>query len=230
MPRSPTMTILASPNFSRTTWTICGERGRVAGVAGEHPDRDRAAFGVGQQPVLDLQPAFLAVPGVAAGGQRAPRAFQPRAGQVEQRHPRRVRAPGPGGGGPAPPRSRPAGPPASPSPRRCHRCWRPPRPRSAPRVVSAHQVKVDSLEPGLTTREMISARARSRCGPAGPSSAGRPSFAGHGVHGGDVAVRQRPGDGDRLGGGDQLLALQPGVDQVDDVIRAARTGWPRSRS
>src|SRR6266568_4867630 len=50
-------------------------------------------------------------------------------------------------------------------------------PRSAPRVVSAHQVRVDSLEPGLTTREMISARARSRWRPAGPSSAGSPSLA-----------------------------------------------------
>src|SRR6266481_5194685 len=50
-------------------------------------------------------------------------------------------------------------------------------PRSAPRVVSAHQVSVDSLEPGLTTREMISARARSRWRPAGPSSAGSPSLA-----------------------------------------------------
>ena len=48
---------------------------------------------------------------------------------------------------------------------------------------------------------------------------GQPQLGGHGVHGGDVAVRQRPGDGDRLGGGDQLLALQPGVDQVDDVVR-----------
>ena len=67
-----------------------GERGGVAGVAGEDPDRDRAALGVGEQPVLDLQFPFLAVPGVAAGGQRAARAFQPRAGQVEQRHPRRV--------------------------------------------------------------------------------------------------------------------------------------------
>ena len=44
MPRSPTMTIWASPNLSRTTSTICGERGRVAGVAGEDPDRDRAAL------------------------------------------------------------------------------------------------------------------------------------------------------------------------------------------
>ena len=50
-------------------------------------------------------------------------------------------------------------------------------PRSAPRVVSAHQARVASLEPGLATREMTSARARSRCRPAGPSSAGRPSFA-----------------------------------------------------
>ena len=67
-----------------------GERGGVAGVAGEDPDRDRAALGVGEQPVLDLQFPFLAVPGVAAGGQRAVPALQPRAGQVEQRHPRRV--------------------------------------------------------------------------------------------------------------------------------------------
>ena len=68
-----------------------GERGRVAGVAGEYADRDRAALRVGEQPVLDLQPAFLAVPGVAAGGQRAPGALQPRGRQVEQRHPGRVR-------------------------------------------------------------------------------------------------------------------------------------------
>jgi len=39
------------------------------------------------------------------------------------------------------------------------------------------------------------------------------------VHGGDVAVRQRPGDGDRLAGRDHLLALQARVDQVDDVAR-----------
>src|SRR5437868_6988570 len=41
-----------------------GEGAGVAGVAGEHPDRDRPSLGVGEQPVLDLQPAFLAVPGV----------------------------------------------------------------------------------------------------------------------------------------------------------------------
>ena len=53
----------------------------------------------------------------------------------------------------------------------------PATPRSPPSVASAHQVRVDSFEAGLTTREMISARARSRCRPAGPSSAGRPSLA-----------------------------------------------------
>src|SRR5712691_13437 len=50
-------------------------------------------------------------------------------------------------------------------------------PRSAPSVVSAHQVRVDSLDAGATTREMTSASARSRSAQAGPSNAGRPSFA-----------------------------------------------------
>jgi hypothetical protein len=43
------------------------ERGRVAGVAGEYPDRDRAARQIVAQPVLDLQPDLLPVPEVAAG-------------------------------------------------------------------------------------------------------------------------------------------------------------------
>ena len=86
-------------------------------------------------------------------------------------------------------------------------------------MVSAHQVRVDSLEAGATTREMIRARARSRVPARRAEQRGQAQLRGHGVHGGDVAVRQRPGDGDRLGGGDQLLAFQPGVDQVDDVVR-----------
>jgi hypothetical protein len=36
------------------------------------------------------------------------------------------------------------------------------------------------------------------------------------VDGGDVPVRQRPGDGDGVAGGDQLLPFEAGVDQVDD--------------
>ena len=48
---------------------------------------------------------------------------------------------------------------------------------------------------------------------------GQPQVGGHGVHGGGVPVRHRAGDGDRAGGGNQLLAFEAGVDQVDDVVR-----------
>ena len=47
------------------------ERLGVAGVAGEHLDGDRAAFGVGEQPVFDLLAAALAVAGVPERGQLA---------------------------------------------------------------------------------------------------------------------------------------------------------------
>ena len=141
-----------------------GERGWVAGVAGEHPDRDRAAFGVGEQPTaLDLRISLLAVPGVAAGGQRAARAFEPRGRQVEQRHPGRVGLRAEVAAG------QPGLDRVLPVPEPVHRgSWEGSKsvdasatPRSAPRVTSFHQVKVDSLEPGRTTREMIRARARS---------------------------------------------------------------------
>jgi hypothetical protein len=58
------MTILASPDDLHDL----RESGRVAGIAGEHPHRDRAAGRVGEQPVLDLQFPFFAVAGVPAGG------------------------------------------------------------------------------------------------------------------------------------------------------------------
>ena len=44
-----------------------GERAGVAGVAGEHPDRDRAACRVGEQPVLDLQRFLSCRPGSSRG-------------------------------------------------------------------------------------------------------------------------------------------------------------------
>ena len=144
-------------------------------------------------------------------------ALHPGRGQVEQRHPRRVGLRGRGGGGPARSRWRPAGAPASPSRRRCHR-WTRPRRRGRRRGwYRSHQVRVDSLEAGWTTREMISARARSRAWPAGPSRAGRPSSRAMAC-----TAATWPCGSDRvmvtvLGGGDQLLALEPGVDQVDDV-------------
>src|SRR6266550_1097084 len=54
-----------------------GEGGGVGGVPLEHADRDRPALGVGEQPVLDLHLAFLAVAGVAARAERAAAALQP---------------------------------------------------------------------------------------------------------------------------------------------------------
>jgi len=52
---------------------------------------------------------------------------------------------------------------------------------------------------------------------------GQAEPAGHRVHGGDVPVRQRPGDADRrLAGRDQDLALQRGLDRVHDAVRHLR--------
>ena len=72
---------------------------RAAGQAHTRDSGTAQAGRVGEQPALDLQFAFPAVAGIPAGGQRAPRAFQPGAGQVEQRHLRWVRCRGqvPGG-------------------------------------------------------------------------------------------------------------------------------------
>ena len=67
-----------------------GERGRVGGVAGKHPHRHRPARRVGEDAVLDLRAALLAVAGVAARGQLAAPPGHPRGRQVEQRHPARI--------------------------------------------------------------------------------------------------------------------------------------------
>ena len=105
-----------------------GERDRVGGVAGEHAHRDRAPGRVGEHPVLDLLAALLAVAGVAARGQLATPAGHPRAGQVEQRHPRRIHLRGQVFGRELLlDRLLPARP-ASPSRRRPRRCTRRPRP------------------------------------------------------------------------------------------------------
>ena len=194
-----------------------GERGGVAGVAGEDPDRDRAALGVGEQPVLDLQLAFLAVPGVAAGGQRAVRAFQPRAGQVEQGHLRRVRGRGQvAAGQPGLDRVLLAGQPV-------HRGVDVVGGRAGCAQVGAQgrvsppgqggQLGGRGHDPGDDQRQgqvpLAARRAQQR---------GQAQLGGHRCDGGDVAVRQGPGDGDRLGGGHQRGAFQARVDQVDDVI------------
>ena len=174
MPRSPTRTSSPSPNRSRTTCDGLDEGGRVGGVAGEHPHRDRAPGRVGEQPVLDLQFALLAVAGVAARGQRAVRALHPRRGQVEQRHPVGVDRRGQVPGGQRGLDRVLAG--QQPVHRRVHLIGATPpaTPRSTPSVVSAHQDSVASFDAGASTRDTINARARSRDRPAGPSSAGQP--------------------------------------------------------
>ena len=147
-----------------------GEGGRVGGVAGENPDRDRPAVGVGEQPVVDLWVAALAVPRVAEGGQRAARAGHIRRGQVEQRHPAGGQVPGGHRGLDG------VLPAEQPVQRRyTSSVDASATPKSAARVVSAHQRVVASLLPGRTTRATSSAKARSRSRHGGPSSSGNPS-------------------------------------------------------
>ena len=189
-----------------------GERGGVAGVAGEDPDRDRAAVRVGEQPVLDLQFPFLAVPGVPAGGQRAAPALQPRAGQVEQRHPGRVGLPGQVAAGQL-------------------------RLDGVLPVLQPVHRGVDVIGAGIGDAEVgaqgdISppgqgGQLRGRGGDPGddqgqgqvPGPARRAQQRGQAqlhrgrVHGGDVPVRRRGGDLHRLPGRDQPLALQGGLDR-----------------
>ncbi len=195
-----------------------GERGGVAGAAGEHPDRDGAALGVGEQPVLDLQLALLAVAGVAAGRQRAAPALHPRGRQVEQRHPRRVDRRGQvAGGQPCLDRVLPGAEPV-------HRRVDVISGRAGNAQVGPEggvvppgqrgQLGGGGHDPGDDKGHGQVPRPARRAQQGGQAQPG-----GDGVHGGDVAVRQRPGDGDRLAGRDQMPALQSRVDQVDDVVR-----------
>ena len=186
------------------------------------PGKTRTATGwrsrVGEQPVLDLQFPFLAVPGVAAGGQRAPRALEPRAGQVEQRHPRRVGFRGQVTG-------------REPGLDRVLAVLQPVhrgvdviggRPGHAEVGAQGGVVppgQGGQLGAGLDHAGDDQGQGQVPLAARWAQQRGQPQLGGHRVHGGGVAMRQRAGDGDRAGGGDQLLALQPRVDQVDDVIR-----------
>ena len=71
IPRSPTTTSCSTPNRSRTRRTGGTNVGGSPVFALEHRDRHRAAAGVRQQPVVDLQLAPLAIAIVpnAANGQ-----------------------------------------------------------------------------------------------------------------------------------------------------------------
>ena len=175
-----------------------GERCGVGGVPLEDPDRDRAALRVGEQPVLDLDVAFLPVAGVAAGAERAVRAFQPRAGQVEQGHPLRVRRRGEVAAGEA--LLDGVLPGLQPVHRRVHVVGR--------RVLDA-EVGAERRVGPPGQRGQLRARVRDAGDDEGQREvalrAGRaeeprqPEFRGHRQGGGDVAVGQRPGDRHRRG-------------------------------
>src|SRR5689334_12844897 len=174
MPRSPTMTILASPNLSRTTWTIC------VNAAGSPvlPGKTRTATG---RPCGSVSSPYsiCALPFLpsrewprAASGQCRPST------QDDDRSNSAIRD-----GLTSAARCRPASFASTLS-------WRPtsqsiaaytssvPAPatsRSTPRVVSAHHDNVASFGAGATTRDTINAIARSRERPAGPSRPGSPN-------------------------------------------------------
>ena len=219
MPRSPTMIICSRPKSIPDHLHDLGERGRVAGVPLEDADRDGAALGVGEQPVLDLQLAFLAVAGVAAGRKRAAPALHPRATTGRTAPSATGSAPGPGAGRPAPPRSGPAGARASPSPRRCRRWTRRQRPGRRRGWCRPTRSAWTAWRPGATTREMIRASARSRWRPAGPSRAGSPSRAAIACTAATWPCGSDPVMVTASPAGTICLALEPGVDQVDDVVR-----------
>jgi hypothetical protein len=77
MPRSPAMTIFSRANFSRTTVTIAVNAAGSAVLPSKTRTATGRPSGSVSSPVLDLRLPLLAVAGVAAGGQRAVRAFQP---------------------------------------------------------------------------------------------------------------------------------------------------------
>ena len=210
---------LAQPELAVHDIEDLGERGGVGGAALEHPDRDRAALRVGEQPVLDLQLAFLAVPGVAECPERAAPALQPGAGQVEQRHPGRVRGRG----------QVPAGEPAldrvlaSLQPVNCRvrlvGGGVPDAQVGAERDIAppgqGGQLGARCHDPGDDQGQGQVALAAGR-----PEQRGQAERAGHRVHGGDVPVRPRPGDADRrLARRDQGLAFQRGLDRIHDPVR-----------
>ena len=199
------------PNFSRTAATASGKAFGSAVLPGEHPHRDRAAVLVGEQPVLDLRLAPLAVPGVPVGGQLAVRCPPPRSWTGRTSRCR----PGAGARAASCFSMSSCGRAASPSRRRPHRRGAPATPRSGPRVTSSHQPAVDSLEAGRQDPG-DDQRVGQVPVPAGRAEQGREAeLAGDRVHRGGVPVRPRPGD------------LERGV-RVDERLAGQHRRGPRS--
>ena len=94
-------------------------------------------------------------------------------------------------------------------------------PRSAPSVTSPHQASVDSFEPGCRDPRHDQGQGQVPLPAGRAEQRGQAELAGHRVHGGDVPVRQRPGDASPpgLAGRDEGLAFQRGLDRVDHVVR-----------
>ena len=95
-------------------------------------------------------------------------------------------------------------------------------PRSAPRVVSAHQVRVDSLEPGPHDPGDDQRQRQVPLGAGRAEQRGQAQLHRGRVHGGDVPVRHRGGDRHRLPGRHQPLALQGRLDRIDRLGRQRR--------
>ena len=151
-----------------------GERGGVAGVAGEDPDRDRAAFGVGGSQYSICSLPFL--PCGSSRGRPAGSASLPATRTTGRTAPSATGWP-PGRGAAGQLRLDRVLPVAQP----VHRSidvigGRPGHAEVGAQGGVGPPGQGGQLGAGLTTREMISVRARSRWGPAGPSSAGSPSF------------------------------------------------------
>ena len=216
MPRSPTSTSLSSETDAHSSRCRRMRRGRRC--CRETPARRPGAPGVGEDTVFDCR-SLLAVAGVAARGQPQHRPVA----QEEVRSNNAIRPDGraKGGGEIAFDGSGDEQP--------IHRSvdlvgGAPATPRSVYRVKSGHP-RADSLEAGRTTREMISASARSRARHDGPSRAGSPAAAPS-PRPRPRAVRQRPGDGELATGRHQLLTLERRVDEARHG-RVAPRGWPR---
>jgi hypothetical protein len=213
-----------SRSSSRTAWALCGRSARSAASIETMSASRRGGTSWRNRDVgsrwVGSPPAEARAPAKSSGGQRAARAFQPRGRRAGQRRRRRVHRRGEVAAGQF--RLGRVLPAHQPVPRGVDvigGC--PATPRSGPGVTSAHQATAASLEAGARTREVISAPGPGP--PAGPRAqqrGGQAQLGGHCGHRGGVAVGQRPGDGDRLGGRTSCC-LQPGLDQVDDVVRSA---------
>ena len=76
MPRFPTITQALVAKLLTQSCDLRHERGAAGGVACVHRNRHRATPVIGEQPVVDLQGALLAVTAVAQLGQEAMRALK----------------------------------------------------------------------------------------------------------------------------------------------------------